>query len=100
MVLTVSVRAQDIDHVRMTCGTNDTLVIPALAGAEVVGCIANIGHIRAGLIHKDGAARFDRLGYEDPAVGRAAVAFSRVHPGMIVGGRRYCELTPHRAGVR
>ena len=99
VILAVDVRAHHEYGIRMACRADDALVIPALARAKVVGRITRISRVRARLVDERRRAGLDRLGDEQAAVRRAAIAFCRVHPGMTVGRRRERELTPHRARV-
>src|SRR5438067_2629915 len=97
MILAVSVRAQHIDHVRMTCRAEDALVVPALARAKVVCRITKICHVRAGLLHENRAAGLGSVG--DPkaairlAIGHAAVALTLVDPRMSVRLGGYGEFS-------
>src|SRR5207253_10712745 len=81
----------------MACGANDALVVPALPGAEVVGCIAGIRHVFACLLDKRWGTGLNRFGDPEAAVriarGRAAVALRLVHARVPVQCRRYRELT-------
>src|SRR5439155_17110196 len=84
MILAVGVGAQHINHVRITCGTKDALVIPTLARAKIVGGVARIRDVATRLLGKSRGASLDRLGDPEAAVWRAAVAFSLIHTRMSI----------------
>src|SRR5438105_12294151 len=86
----------------MTCRTIDFLVVPALAGAEVVRSVAGVSRVRACLVNERRRARLDCLGDEQTTVGLArvgpAVPSRLIHPSMTVIRCRERKLAPVGAG--
>src|SRR2546421_6562488 len=103
MRLTVNEGSVDINDVWIARWAIDTLVVPALAGAEIVGCITfnrtRIGRIRTRLIDKDRRAGLHHIRDKEPAIRSAAVTFSLINARIRIWSRHDSNFAAVGTGI-